>query len=71
MFRSGFVFGRTHNATITPSNKINVGGRCNKVLTHTSVILRYSRLKVRNNVQVNYRNKRTYGISPTYIYFTG
>ena len=34
-------------------------GRCNKVLTHTRVILRYSRLKVHNNVQVNYRNKRT------------
>ena len=37
----------------------NWGGRCNIVLTHTSVILRYSRLKVHNYVWVNYKNKRT------------
>ena len=46
--------------------RLNWRGRCNKVLTHTRVILRYSHLKVHNNVQVNYKNKRTNEIWPTY-----
>ena len=56
--------GQTKSCRYTDS--YNLGGRCNKVLTHTSVILRYWCLKVRNNVQGNYRNKRSYAIWPTY-----
>ena len=33
-------------------------GRCNKVLTHTSVLFRYSRSKICINVQVNYGKKK-------------
>ena len=42
------------------------GIRCKKVLTHKSVILRYSHSKVCINVQVNYRNKRSGAIWPSY-----